>query len=77
VVLQDAGPEIVPELFEYCSDNMPRSAVPRYLRVMAELPRTPTNRVEKYKLRAEGVTADSADRGQVVTSVVSAPESAR
>jgi carnitine-CoA ligase len=77
VVLQGAGSEIVPELFEYCSDNMPRSAVPRYLRVMAELPRTPTNRVEKYKLRADGVTADTADREQVVTSAVSTPESVR
>jgi crotonobetaine/carnitine-CoA ligase len=26
---------------------------PRHVRVIADLPRTPTNKVEKYKLRAQ------------------------
>jgi crotonobetaine/carnitine-CoA ligase len=41
---------------------MPRFALPRYVRAMASLPQTPTQRVQKYKLRAEGITADTFDR---------------
>jgi len=50
------------EFFRFCTDTMPRFAVPRYVRVIAELPKTPTARVEKYKLREQGVTPDTADR---------------
>ncbi|HUA70355.1 MAG TPA: AMP-binding protein [Solirubrobacteraceae bacterium] len=41
---------------------MPRFALPRYVRVMPSLPQTPTQRVQKYKLRAEGITTDTFDR---------------
>lgn len=41
---------------------MPRHAVPRYLRFVDDLPKTPTQRVQKFKLRDEGVTADTVDR---------------
>jgi crotonobetaine/carnitine-CoA ligase len=41
---------------------MPRFALPRYIRVVASLPKTPTQRVQKYRLRADGVTADTLDR---------------
>jgi carnitine-CoA ligase len=41
---------------------MPRFAVPRYIRLLDELPKTPTQRVQKFKLRADGVTADTVDR---------------
>jgi crotonobetaine/carnitine-CoA ligase len=36
--------------------------VPRYLRVVHDLPRTPTQKIEKHRLRATGVTADTWDR---------------
>ncbi|MET0292512.1 MAG: AMP-binding protein [Steroidobacteraceae bacterium] len=36
--------------------------LPRYFRSMTELPRTPTQKVEKHRLRAEGITADTWDR---------------
>ncbi|HUF72493.1 MAG TPA: AMP-binding protein [Gammaproteobacteria bacterium] len=36
--------------------------IPRYVRVLNELPKTPTQKVEKHRLRAEGVTADTWDR---------------
>ena len=42
--------------------TMPRFAVPRYLRFLDELPKTPTQRVQKFVLRSEGVTADTIDR---------------
>jgi crotonobetaine/carnitine-CoA ligase len=36
--------------------------VPRYLRFVDSLPKTPTERVQKVKLREEGVTPDTWDR---------------
>ena len=36
--------------------------VPRYLRFVAALPKTPTERVQKVRLRDEGLTADTWDR---------------
>jgi crotonobetaine/carnitine-CoA ligase len=49
------GPE---ELWAYCDENMPRFWVPRYIEFRDVLPRTPTQKVEKYKLRAgEGAGA--------------------
>ena len=46
------------ELWAYCDEHMPRFWVPRYIEFRDELPRTPTHKVEKYKLRAgEGAGA--------------------
>lgn len=50
------------ELFSFCIEQLPRFAVPRYLRVVESLPKTPSQRIQKFKLRAEGVTADTYDR---------------
>jgi crotonobetaine/carnitine-CoA ligase len=50
------------ELISYCEDRMAYFMIPRYIRFMAELPKTPTQRVEKYRLREEGVTPDTWDR---------------
>jgi crotonobetaine/carnitine-CoA ligase len=36
--------------------------VPRYVRVLEALPKTPTNKVQKAELRAAGVTSDTWDR---------------
>jgi hypothetical protein len=41
---------------------MPRFAVPRYLGFMEELPKTRSQRIEKYKLGSEGITPDTVDR---------------
>jgi crotonobetaine/carnitine-CoA ligase len=48
-------------LFEHCVAVLPRFAVPRYIRIVDALPKTPTNRVQKHVLRSEGVVADAAD----------------
>jgi carnitine-CoA ligase len=50
------------ELAGYCADNLPYFAVPRYLEVLEELPRTPTGRVQKFVLRDRGVTDATWDR---------------
>lgn len=50
------------ELLDFCQPRMPYFAVPRYLRAMEELPRTENGKIRKFKLRDEGVTADTWDR---------------
>jgi crotonobetaine/carnitine-CoA ligase len=45
----------------FCGEQMPRFMVPRYVRALERLPKTPTERIEKYKLRQEGVTSDTWD----------------
>jgi crotonobetaine/carnitine-CoA ligase len=63
VVVPKPGVEIDPvDLLDHCQERLPRFAVPRYVRMAAELPKTPSQRVEKYRLRAEGVTVDTWDR---------------
>jgi crotonobetaine/carnitine-CoA ligase len=42
-------------LWEYCDTKMPAFAVPRYLRVVEELPMTPSGKLQKAPLRALGV----------------------
>ena len=49
-------------LAEFLEPRMAHFMVPRYLRILDELPRTPTNKVQKTALRDAGVTADTWDR---------------
>jgi crotonobetaine/carnitine-CoA ligase len=49
-------------LLMYLLPRMPHYMVPRYIRVVDDFPRTPTQRVQKHLLRKEGVTADTWDR---------------
>jgi crotonobetaine/carnitine-CoA ligase len=44
------------------AERMPYFMVPRYIRFVDTLPKTPTERVQKVKLRDEGITADTFDR---------------
>ena len=39
------------DLIRYCADNMAYFMVPRYVEILPELPRTMTEKVEKYKLK--------------------------
>lgn len=49
-------------LIEFLRPRMAHFMVPRYVRIVDALPRTPTAKIEKVKLRAEGLTADTWDR---------------
>ncbi|WP_166392257.1 AMP-binding protein [Nocardioides ochotonae] len=49
-------------LVEHCRGRLTAFAVPRFIRTVDALPLTPSQRVEKYKLRAEGATPDTYDR---------------
>jgi crotonobetaine/carnitine-CoA ligase len=41
------------ELREWLKDKMPKYMWPKHIRFSVDLPRTPTNKIEKYKLRQE------------------------
>ena len=51
-----------PALIDFLRRNVPHYMVPRYFRVIDELPRTANGKIRKDGLKAEGVTADSWDR---------------
>ncbi len=50
------------ELILHCRGEMSDHAIPRYVRIVDELPKNHAQRVEKYRLREEGLTADTWDR---------------
>lgn len=39
------------EIFKHCAETMPYFMVPRYIDIVTDFPRTPTAKIEKYKLR--------------------------
>lgn len=70
-VVRRPGSRLDPEeLIEFCQEKLPRHMVPRYLEFVDELPRTPTDKVAKYRLRAEGdhgITESTWDRQDAAT----------
>ncbi len=50
------------ELASFCQARLPYFAVPRYIDVLDDLPRTENGKVQKYRLRERGVTAATWDR---------------
>jgi carnitine-CoA ligase len=52
------------ELAHFCEARLPYFAIPRYIDIVAELPRTENGKVQKFKLRERGVTATTWDRQQ-------------
>ncbi|MCX6408882.1 MAG: AMP-binding protein [Actinobacteria bacterium] len=65
---EGAAPDPV-ELTEFMAERMPYFMVPRYIRFVDSLPKTPTERVQKVKLRDEGITADTWDREEAGVKV--------
>ncbi len=62
-VVLKPGERLTPEeLIKHCNERMPYFAVPRYVEFMESLPKTPTERVEKYKLKQAGITPNTWDR---------------
>ena len=41
------------ELIAWCKERLAYFKIPRFIELRAELPKTPTHRVQKYKLREE------------------------
>ena len=49
-------------LLEFLIDRSAHFMVPRYIRVLVDLPKTPSLKVLKHQLRSEGITDDTWDR---------------
>lgn len=64
VVLRPGASASARELIAWCESRLAYFAIPRYVAFRSTLPKTPSERVEKYRLRDEGVTPDCWDREQ-------------
>ena len=62
IVLRPGKALTAGELIAFCVKNLPKFAVPRYLRFMDDLPRTENGKVQKFRLKETGITPDSFDR---------------
>ena len=61
VILGSSSTVSEAQLHEYCRTHMARYAVPRYIEVVKELPKTATERNQYATLRARGVTDTTWD----------------
>lgn len=62
-VVTRPGSELRPEdLVEFCADKMAKFMLPRYIEFLDDLPKTPTQKIEKYRLKDAGVTRSTWDR---------------
>jgi len=62
VVRRPAATLTASALAEHCATSLAHFMLPRYIRFVAELPKTPTDKVEKFRLQEAGITADTWDR---------------
>ena len=56
------------ELARFCATRLPYFAIPRFINIVADLPRTENGKVQKYKLREQGVTCSAWDRQKAATA---------
>jgi crotonobetaine/carnitine-CoA ligase len=50
------------DLVRYCEPRLPYFAVPRYIELVDSLPTTENGKVQKYKLRTQGISKQTWDR---------------
>lgn len=62
IVLKPGQKVAYEALLAWCQEQLPRFMVPRYLEYLESLPKTPTQRVEKYRLREQALTPATWDR---------------
>ena len=62
VILKEGQTMTPLELVQWCEERMAYFMVPRFVEFRTSFPKTPTDRVEKYKLRQEGLPPDHWDR---------------
>lgn len=61
VVARDGSTLTARELHSYCAARAPKYLVPRYFGFLPALPKTPTEKVEKFRLKAAGHTGSAWD----------------
>ena len=62
IVLKDGESLSAEDICSFVNDNAPHYFVPRYIDFVDALPYTPTNKVQKFVLREQGVTASTWDQ---------------
>ena len=63
VLAAKLGQTVEPKkLLEFLQPRMAHFMIPRFIRIMDELPKTPTTKIQKATLREDGITADTWDR---------------
>ena len=62
VVLKEGRTATEEDLIRWCEPRMAYFAIPRYIAIRDSMPKTPSERVEKFKLKNEGITDDCWDR---------------
>jgi len=65
VILKPGAHLEAEELARYINDNAPYFFVPRYIELVDSLPYTPTNKVQKFKLREAGIGPNTWDANTV------------
>jgi crotonobetaine/carnitine-CoA ligase len=50
------------DLLKFLEPRLAHFMLPRYVRIVDALPKTPTQKIQKHLLRADGITADTWDR---------------
>jgi len=62
LVVRDGAALDPAELCAFCTERLPKHAVPRYVDIAADLPRTENGKVQKFVLRERGVGPATWDR---------------
>ncbi len=62
IVLREDARLTPEDVIAWCVPRMAYFAIPRFIAFRDQLPKTPSERVEKYRLKDEGVTPDCWDR---------------
>lgn len=62
IVLKEGQQLTEEEVIHWCESRMAYFAIPRYIAIRDSLPKTPSERVEKFKIKTEGITPDCWDR---------------
>ncbi|MET7463730.1 AMP-binding protein [Nonomuraea sp. NPDC005501] len=61
VVLRPGAALTAEDLVEHCARTAARHMVPRYVEFLPDLPKTPTQKIEKFRLRQRGITPQTHD----------------
>jgi crotonobetaine/carnitine-CoA ligase len=70
IVLREGAEATADELWAFCDEHMPRFWVPRFIEFRREMPKTPSQKIQKYLLRAgddQGEVFERAGSGRRTT----------
>jgi crotonobetaine/carnitine-CoA ligase len=69
-VLREGQALSVGDLSEFCRTNLPRHMQPKYLEILADLPKTPNQKLAKYKLKEHGILGQTGGTIDLATGQI-------